>query len=86
MKKKQNPTLVINFSNSSCANCGQGASPEQKIHDKCFGYGKQPKGCGVKFKYVTSDYDDKRLLEGIKKSRPDLEFIDPNTFFLRDFK
>ncbi|GEM_PF-6605155 len=74
-EKKENPTLHINLSNSRCGNCGEGADPTSKTHDKCLGYGDQPKGCGIEWKYVTTDYSGGDIEKRIKEMRPDLEFI-----------
>ena len=71
--KKEKPTLIINLSNAECANCGRGADPKEKTHKTCLGYGKQPKGCGIKWKYVTTDYKDRE--KATKKMRPDLKFM-----------
>lgn len=57
-KEKARNTIIINLSNSRCGNCGEGALPEQRVHDIAYGYSaKYPRnGCGTDFRYVSTDY------------------------------
>ena len=68
--------LVINTWNSECADCGKDCDRNEKRHITNLGYGPQngTKGCGIKWKYVTSGYMD--MEETIKKIRPDLKYVD----------
>lgn len=75
-QSQRKETLIIDTWNSSCGNCGKGANPEEASHDTVLGYGvKNEKGCGVKWKYVSSNYSGmgKAFYENIRKMRPDLE-------------
>jgi hypothetical protein len=64
-------TLIINLFHSKCGNCGFDADPSEKSHRTRLGYfdNGQP-GCGVVWKFVTSEYTGQR--ESILKMRPDL--------------
>lgn len=44
------PTLIVNNSDSRCANCGEGADPDEKTHKTVMGWGKpyDHDGCGIK--------------------------------------
>ena len=67
-------TVVINKFDSYCNNCGFECSFFEKNHDTNLGYSKEitaMPGCGVRWKYVASDYIG---LE-VYKCRPDLEYI-----------
>lgn len=77
-EEKQRPMLVINLSSSECLNCGRGCSPEEKSHLTVLGYSvpKDEKGCGIEYKYVTSDYMGMKMEERCKEMRPDLIWID----------
>lgn len=72
-------TLLINFSDSVCGNCGKATLPDSKTHEKISGYGESRPGCGVKWKYVSSEYflANEGQDEAIKETRQDLEYIDP---------
>lgn len=65
-------TIVINHWDSKCLKCGKGATPDEKTHDTVLGYGVKEgeKGCGVEWKYKTSEYAGEISL------RPDLVQID----------
>lgn len=73
-KKKINRVLIVGGWQSTCGNCGQGANPQDKRHYKCYGYGKQPKGCGVKWTHITSSYVGLNMRERTLRMRPDLEW------------
>lgn len=73
MDSRINETLIINRYDSKCGCCGKGASTEQVEHDKALGWGNQGKGCGVKFKYVSSSYTG--MDQRVAAMRPDLELI-----------
>ena len=69
------PILIVDRSSSTCANCNQGATYEEKSHITRLGY--QPgdgKGCGIRWTKVSSNYPETE--EVIKKMRPDLEYVD----------
>lgn len=78
MRKKK--TLVINLGSSYCGDCGLDCDPNEKRHITNLGWDEETrkkKGCGVKYKYVTSDYcslhdDNNSIATSTKKMRPDL--------------
>lgn len=74
--EKGKKTLFIDSWRSECGNCGMGAAPEEVIHETCLGYGEQPKGCGVKWEYVSTNYRGLNMRNRLKAIRPDLEYIE----------
>lgn len=69
------PALIINMWNSQCGKCGKDCSPSEKRHKTVLGYGSDgEKGCGFKWKYVTTEYPHIEI--GVRKMRPDLKYID----------
>ncbi len=69
-------TLFINTWSSTCGNCGEGADPEERTHITCLGYGEQPPGCGVEWKYVSTNYSGLNMENRLKRMRPDLKYKD----------
>lgn len=67
--------LVINRSDSRCGKCGRPAYPQQQAHLDEAGYGPRGKGCGVRWRYVTSDYVGTGIEEATRAMRPDLEWF-----------
>lgn len=74
MEEKVNHTLFIDLSNSSCGNCGKQTLPDGNTHDKVSGYGGGQPGCGVEWRYVSSNYVGPRIDLAVKRNRPDLEW------------
>lgn len=76
--------IIIGRTYSHCGNCGRDASPRDKTHETVIGYfaadlpedDPQRIGCGVEYKYVTSDYSGENQKEASMAMRPDLEWID----------
>jgi len=71
-------TLVINRTSSYCGNCGRGADPREKTHEKVIGYFPKDHlpepGCHTRWVLVTSEYGPE--MEGpTLKMRPDLVWV-----------
>jgi len=87
-RHKQDPrmkeTVIINPWSSKCGNCGEDCSYSEAKHLTNLGYGPQngTPGCGVEWKYVTTEYLGKREEEASKACRPDLEFYSDFNFSL----
>lgn len=77
-----NDTLIINPWHSTCNNCGKYCFPEEKTHDNLAGWGRKEgdKGCGIEWKYVTSQYGG-RLVDLSAEMRPDLKKIEAYRLF-----
>lgn len=75
VQDKLKETLIIDRFSSKCGNCGKGADPYEKRHEKQLGWGEHdPNGCGVEWHYITSDYTD--MEQHVSAMRPDLEWYD----------
>lgn len=71
--------LVINHSDSRCAECGKGCSPHGERHDAILGYVDRGKpGCGAVWDRVTTDYIGGEMAEAARRLRPDLEWVEPS--------
>lgn len=73
---KEKYTLYINLSNSRCGNCGKECDPNETRHIRECGYHAKEgnkDGCGVKWRYVSSDYFN--MDESLIRMRPDLKLI-----------
>lgn len=69
-------TLFIDTWSSTCGNCGQGAKMEDKTHAKCYGYGEQPPGCNIEWKYVSSNYTEGVIApDRLKSLVPHLQYV-----------
>lgn len=69
--------LVINRSDSRCGNCRKGASPHAEAHVDIVDYKSVPGGgCGVRWRYLTSDYTGAGIEQAARDMRPDLEWFD----------
>jgi hypothetical protein len=76
--EKRKKTVFINTWSTECGNCDRGADYEEKTHKTVLSYGRQGKGCGVKWKYLSSHYSKDIIKdELLSKLRPDL-IIDRN--------
>jgi hypothetical protein len=76
-EERMKQTLVINRSDSRCGACGLNAFPTEPGHNTLAGYSAKPgqKGCGVVWKYVSTDYTDfEGTYDAVRRMRPDLEF------------
>ena len=69
----QAETLYVNRSESRCGSCHKNADPYEEYHNSAFLEGE---GCGVKYKYVASDYVGWGLQEWAADVRPDLIWIE----------
>ena len=59
-----------------CGNCNDDCDGTKNNHDVILGYGKKngTKGCGVKWKYLSSQYAEGAVSsERLHEIRPDLE-------------
>lgn len=66
--------LIINRSSSKCGRCDGNADPHEKTHILGKDWGDNAgKGCGVYWRYLTSEYAG--MDEAITDMRPDLELI-----------
>jgi hypothetical protein len=69
-------TIFIDTWSSTCGNCGLGADPEEKKHKTELGYGANgAPGCGIKWKYVSSNYAGNKPERWCKQMRPDLKYL-----------
>lgn len=64
--------LIINRSSSKCGRCGGNADPHSDRHILSAEWVDAGKGCGVAWRYVTSEYAGME----VEKDRPDLTPID----------
>lgn len=72
--EKLREALVINRTDSKCGACGRETLPRGETHTDISGYKPVPGGgCGVRWRYVTSDYTGMR--EAVQDVRPDLEWF-----------
>lgn len=79
---KLHETVIINPSQSICGNCGHYANPSEIGHFTRYpGYvsldkiDKIPRyGCGILWKYVSSDYIGLNLRERYERQYPNLEW------------
>jgi hypothetical protein len=78
----RNEILFINKSDSFCGSCGRPANPSEETHETVWSFGglRDDKwaqvGCGVKWKYVGSEYVGGGIEEAVRNMRPDLEWTD----------
>ena len=63
--------LIIGGWVSTCGDCRQNANWQEKTHEDTFSI---LKGCGVKWKHVTSDEAPR---DAVVNMRPDLKWLDP---------
>lgn len=82
---KMKESVIINPSSSTCGNCHEDCDYDEKRHETVLGYGPKngTKGCGIEWKYVTTQYMGKRDEEATKECRPDLEFWSQFTTYPR---
>lgn len=71
-------TVIIDLADSTCGACGEAASPTEGSHQTIMpGYtGKTGVGCGVEWKYMTSNYYGRRVEERSKSLFPQYEWVD----------
>lgn len=73
-------TVIIGGWNSHCNNCGRGCSPsdETRGHGVLLGWGDDngKPGCGIKWKYATSEYGQR---ESVERQWPQFEYL-PHPF------
>jgi hypothetical protein len=73
---RENQTLFIDTSSSSCGACGRGADPYELRHDTILSYGGTAEGCHAEWRYLSSNYTNvEGLHDAIQEMRPDLEWI-----------
>jgi hypothetical protein len=70
-------TLSIGLNQSHCCRCGRGADPAADTHDVVVEYSSDAggPGCGVRWRYVTSDYDGPDVQARVSAMRPDLTWV-----------
>lgn len=66
--------IDIGRSSSTCCNCGRGALPSELGHYTLAGYDVKPGevGCGIKWKYMYSNYTGPGVGERMRKKFPHL--------------
>jgi hypothetical protein len=76
-RKVDRVVLEIDWSYSYCLACGKNADPDEESHTtRLGGYsGTRGRGCGRKYTHVTTRHVDKKMMDVVKKMRPDLDFI-----------
>jgi hypothetical protein len=68
--------LIVGTFSSRCGACGRGAFPSDETHDRLAGYGcaGEATDCGVRWRFVTTDYAGPHMEEATRNLRPDLEW------------